>query len=278
MPKQKVVFIDPKFNEYLYDKLSRLTDDQKLKLSSAELKRISTAKDLRTFITWGSLERKFAICTKVGIPWSINFYENPQTFKELLMTVYKQQSIKGMRSETIDKMIKGGVFIVTGKEYAISISMLAQNCHSDVYFLNPDFMKISSAAAYANSSIKANAMNPEYLRSEKSLQTMARMYFESQMSEIYIRSNGLEMVDVVILMFLFSMPNNYMRSEMVARNVEGQYTARTVNIHLYHLFNNGYVDKMPSENNKPAYTISAKGVIFIGNVLRSVLYKTMNDT
>ena len=276
MPKQKIAVYNPKINEYIYDRISRLTDEDKKYLSSAELNLIRTDRDLRTFCAWSTLDKKLAILTKVGIEWNISFFQDTEKFKDLVQRVYRQHTMANMRLDNIDKMRKEGIFLMGNKEVAISLAMLAQNCHSNVYFMNRDFVKISTAAANVNSPKKINALNPEFNKTEEALQIMSKVFFETQMSESYFRSDGLELVDVMILMYLFSRSRNYVEITAIQRACIAKYTDKTVSLHAWELFSHGYVDKLASQSAKPAYTITAKGVMAVGRILNRVTVETFN--
>ena len=273
MPKYKLSIFNPKLNEFLYDKFSKLTSEQKSKLSASELVIFATPKNLRLFITWGALEKKLAICTKVGLAFHLIFYNNPQDFNELVGRVYKQYRMAEFRLRNIEEMVEKGIFVMSEKEAAMSLSLLAQNCHSDIYYLNRDYMKIRSAISIANSSDDMkfqNPLNPEYERSESAMYLLSKVIFEAKIVDNYIRSEGLDMTEMMCLLYLYPRQKTYTMLEAIQRALDGVYKAMSVGLSCFKLFENGYLEKLPISNRRPAYTITGKGILFVGNVIRRI--------
>lgn len=273
MPRYKLSVYDPKINEFLYDKLSKLTVEQKQQLSSSELKLISTKKALRLFMTWGTLEKKLAICTKVGIQFHLIFYDNPEGFDKQLQDVYKQHRMKGLKLDNIESMRDQGIFVVGNKEVALSLSLLAQNCHSDLYYINRDFSKAKGAISIANSSNKLGHQNPlnvEYERTANAMVLLSKFIFEAKMVENQVQSDGLEMVDAMILLFMFSKAKNHVKVETIQQALDGEYKSNTVANHCSLLFTQGYLDKLPTVSRIPIYTITSKGIMFVTRIINRV--------
>jgi hypothetical protein len=275
MGRHKLSIYDTKVNEYIYDKLSKLTVDQKRYLSSSELAIINSNNNLRKFVTWGTLEKKVSILTKVGINFYLIFYEKSEDFNALVDKVYKQYTMKRFKLDNIEAMRDKGVFIVSDKEAALSLSMLAQNCHSDVYFLNRDFMRISRMLDSLKTKIQG-PLNLEFVKSEAAYHTLARMIFETKRAENFMRIDGLETIETMILLFLFQKPKTYVNLEAIQLSLQGIYTPYTVANRSSQLAFNGYIDKLPTESKRPLYTISTLGILYISKVVHKIVNDTLN--
>ena len=277
MPRYKIPVYDPKLNEYLYDKLSRLTYEQRKTLSSSELRLVSSEVEIRKFVTWGTLEKKLAICSKVGIQFSLLFYENVEDYKNLIEKVYKQYTMRRFRLDNIEEMRDRGVFVVTNKEFSLSLSMLAQNCHSDVYYLNKDFIKLRGMVNYATGSRNRNPLNQEYAKSEEAFSLISKLVFHAKMAENFMRTEGLEMVDAMILLLMYSKAKTYIQLDVIQRALEGAYSERVVALRTGELFIEGYIDKLPTQSRKPQYTITGKGINLVGRILLKIVNSTVNE-
>lgn len=277
MPKQKQLsFLELKLNEYLFNRLSKLTDEQKHKLNSSELALIGTKEKLRLFITWGSLDKKLAICTKVGIQFFIFFYEDKDKANSVLQNVYKQHRMKELTVENIEKMASEGIFVTENKNLSMSLTLLAHNSHSDLYYINKDFMQFRRLAKAATDSKKNTPTTDTHLKSEEALKVMARFVFEAISSENYTRSNGLQMIDIMILLLLYPVYKKYLGISSMQRSLEGIYKSNSVAFSASKLFEHGYIDKFPSVKRVVSYTITAKGMNFVGGLLLKITNSAFN--
>ncbi len=274
MPTIKEPSFHPKINEYIYDKLMNATYEQKKGLNSRELALINNKKRLEGFCKGGFIDRKLAMLTKMGIEWHLTFFESSETFRKLLVNVYRQHQMKSLRVDNIESAWRKGVFVITSKQIALSLMMMGEN--STKRFINTDFMKVSEKMAFARSIVKDNSMNPEHIRSQASVRSASRYMLHTLLLDNFLAGEGLMKVDFLIMLVLFDKPNDYFERETVELALHPTYKDRTIQTRSFLLFQDGYLEKVPTRGKQPIYTITAKGISTVGRAIGIITNKTEN--
>lgn len=274
MPIRKNVFIDTKFNEWLFDKLVNLNADQTKNLNHSELRVLRSKTAIKQFVLNENLERKLSILTKLGMQWNLSFWNIGTLDKNILKKTYKQYSTKGLTVENVESMSRQKVFVINSRDMALSMSLMSLNCHSEIYVINPGFMAFKKTAKTVGANISvaktmsASNQNIEHLNVSRETKNMAKVGIELGCIDNYLSGVlNLKMVDMLILWFLYTVPYNFVSVEAIKRALHSKYKPGTIGARAAYLFRDRrMIDKRPSAERTPHYIIMQEGIITVGLV------------
>lgn len=269
------VFLDPKFNEWLYDRLMHINAEQASNLNIYELRMLKSQKHLKSFVSRENLERKLSLLTKLGFNFNLVFHEPQSSLGSLIKKTYRQFTMKGITVESIDEMMQKKVFVQNNRDIALAMAMMSVNCHSEVYVLNAGFtsfrrdLKVLAAGqkklALAMAANNSNIIYDEVSRSTKALSKTCLQVL--QLEDFLSGVMNLRMVDIMILWVLAQTPYNFVGIEAIQRQLRVAHTPSMVASRAAYLFRErNMLEKKPAEEFKPTYIIAAEGILAVGKV------------
>jgi hypothetical protein len=282
MPKRNLAFFDPKHNEWLYDMICSLNHEQKARLNHKELRQIRTKSDIKKFVATGNLERKLILLTKAGVEWSILFWVPKKFSNDVIKEAYRQYSIKGKSVEVIDEMLKSKTFVLSSRDVAISLAMMNQNCHSELFMPNIEFLKFRKFTNEMHANISRGMseknLNLEYQTAYNGLRMVASVVNQAMLMYNDLASTHcLQPLDIVILNMLFLKPHNYVSMDYIRRELKTDYKPQSIGLRCVYLWKQrGMLDKMPAKENVPSYRITQLGILTVGEVANTIVKNASN--
>lgn len=276
MPRRKNVFFDPKFNEWLYDALTNLSADQRTLLNRYEVHMLRDSAALKRFIANENLERRLSLLTKLGFEWNLSFFKTSQYFGKAVRDVYKQYTINGKSVDNVAEMIRQKVFVINSKEVALCMALMANNCHSDVYMLNPAFLAFKKTRTTLTKLGQGMAKSNETVRSkefEAEAKTMSELIYQSIMcQDIILSMFNIRALDLAILLFLYRTPRNYVSMDNIKSELKTDYKPQSIGLRASYLCRERrFIDKRPSSENVNSYIIMQEGILLVGHVMNAIL-------
>jgi hypothetical protein len=282
MPVRNLAFFDPKHNEWLFDILMNLSQDQKARLNAAELRKIRNKTAIKQFVALGDFEKKLIMLAKVGVEFNVIFHIPDKFSKDLIKDAYRQYAIK-KSVDVIDQMMASKTFVLTSRDVAISLSMMSSACHSDVFIPNVEFMRLrrhtTEAAANISKGMSERNLNREYNEGWQAVLLMARIYNQMLEVDTYLESVlNLQPLDLAILNILIQTPYNYVSLDAIKRQLRNAYKANSVMFRCTYLWKQRlFIDKMPAAQNVPTYRITQEGILAVGEIYNLLLNKAVNS-
>jgi hypothetical protein len=273
MPVRKNIVFLPKFNEWIFNYIRNSPKDIKGELNSFERSWIRTKSAIKRWVNNSIIDRKLSLFTKMGMDWALLVFDPNNFDAKDLAKVYKQYAIDGQPLENINDMIRQQCFVVTSKEVALCMSMMASNCHSEVFRINQEFLKVRESIRDMAQVEKfsSNNQNLAYAAAEDAHLRVARIMFHALEIENYLQAViGLQPVDIKILIILRQYPNNFLKVDAIQRRLSHSHQPSTVAARARILFEAGYLEKLPTTSKVPSYQIKSKGILTLGEVLNKL--------
>lgn len=270
MPLRKYSFVDPKFNEFLYDVLVNLTPSQRERLSPFLAAKIRTRTAIKRFVNGESLEQKMAILTSIGFEASLLVYRPENFDPETVKKVYKQNAMNGTPVENITEMIRNKFFVVTSKDIAQALVLMNHNCHGDSYYINQDFLKVRKAVGVTKHiSLSEKNVARQTKDAMQAFREVCRLMLVAYGVPSYLSGKSdLRPVDMAILLILAMFPNNYVSVNFIRRNLSHSYKEAVINRTLGELMRvHKYVDRLPKSEDDKSYRITAEGLLVLGRIV-----------
>jgi hypothetical protein len=270
MPVRKNIVFPARFYEWFFDLLTSIPKEIRRSLNDTELSALRTKSEIKRFAQNSIIDKKLTLLTKLGLDWSLIVFDPKKFDIKTLEKVYRQYSINGAPLDNINDMIRQQVFVLSSKEIALSLGMMASNCHGNTFRINMEITKVNDALAHidkrremaeSNQSKQSSVTDAAYLR-------MARMMFYGMDAENYFLAvHGLLPVEVKILCILYQKPNNYYRVTALQERLKHSHQPTTVAARARILFEQNYLERLPVSTKTPSYQIKAKGILALCDYL-----------
>lgn len=278
-------FFDDKWAEYVYNILSNINHEQKLRLNGRELYILKSDSSIKRFCSSGSLKQQMVLLTRLGYDWFFGFYPVGVMLPELMKKAYRQHTIKDTRTEVMQELIESHVFIIDNKAVATALSMMAMNNHSSVFMINSEFLKIpKELAIYKKSSgalsdlvkeYNPNNVAAEYREAMRSLDLFNEIVGEVMRSEDYLKTvMRINKLDYWILHYLFKYRNNYVSIDYLKRQLHEKYALKGISIRCNYLWKElKLIDKLP-KTTTASYTIKSSGILLLGEIMNAIINRS----
>lgn len=279
-------FFDDKWSELLYNILSNLNHEQKLRLSHKEQLMIQRDNAVKKFVTSGSLKQQMVLFTKIGYDWFFGLYPVGKDVPGIMQKAYKQHTIKETRVDVIQEQLDNHVFIIDNKSVAIAMAMMAMNNHSEEFLINSNFLKAPSVfeGYKKNHAVLSDLLkqyNPGNVAAVYKDTLKAMDFFNEIVGEVMnaealienlFRLNNL---DYWILHFLFKHRNNYVSVEYIKRNIGHLFSPKAIALRCNYLWRDkGFIDKMP-KTEPVSYTIKSDGILILGEIMNTIINRSI---
>lgn len=283
--KEDNYFFDDKWNEYVYNILSNVSQEQKLRLNSQELQILKSDGAMKRFASSAPLRQQLVMLTKIGYDWFFGFYPAGKNMPELMKKTYRQHTLKDTRVEVMQELIDSHVFVIDNRAVATALSMMAMNNHANVFMINSEFLKIPrELAQYERSSVSLaklvkdhnpNNATAEFREALRSLDLFNEIVGEVFRSEDYLRTvMGVTRLDFWILHFLFKHRNNYVSLDYLKRQLYEKYALKGIALRCNYLWKEmNVIDKLPKTTNT-SYTIKSDGILLLGQIMNTIINRS----
>lgn len=278
-------FFDDKWAEFVYNILSNLNHEQKLRLNQKELYIIKNDSSIKRFSTSASAEKQMVMLTKLGYDWFFGVYPVGKFLPDVMKKAYRQHTIKDTRVEVMQELIESHVFIIDNKAVATSLAMMAQNNHSDVFVINTEFMRVPKLLEHyrkTNDPLAKllrdnNPNNPTaaYRDALRAMDEINELIGEALQSVEYMRTVlRISQLDFLILHLLFRHRTKYVSLDYLKRQISHLYPAKSIGIRCAVLFRDSkLVDKLP-KTEPISYTIKSDGILILGEIFNMILNRS----
>lgn len=283
--KEDNYFFDDKWSEYVYNILSNVSHEQKIRLNSGELQILKTDTSMKRFASSASIKQQMVLLTRLGYDWFFGFYPVGKMLPELMHKAYNQHTIKDTRVEVMQELIDSHVFVIDNKAVATALSMMAMNNHSNLFMINSEFLKVpKELAIYERASTSlANLVkdyNPgnataEFREALRSMDVFNEIVGEVFRMEDYLKTvMRITKLDYWILHYLFKHRNNYVSIEFLKRNLYDKYAGKSIGIRCNYLWKElKLIDKLP-KTTTASYTIKSDGILLLGEIMNTIINRS----
>lgn len=278
-------FFDDKWCEYVYNILSNVSHEQKIKLNSRELQILKTDAAIKRFSSSAPLKQQMVMLTRLGYDWFFGFYPVGKMMPELMKKAYTQHTIKDTRTDVMQELIDSHVFVIDNKAVATALSMMAMNNHSSVFMINSEFLKLpkelaiyersSSSLANLVKDYNPNNVTAEYREAMRSLDLFNEIVGEVFRSEDYLKTvMRITRIDFWILHYLFKHRNNYVSVDYLKRQLHEKYPLKSIAIRCNYLWKElKLIDRLPKTTNI-SYTIKSDGILLLGEIMNIIINRS----
>lgn len=236
MPAKRDVLLNPVVSEYLYDCMVNATNEQKSNLKLKYLKAIKNSKTAKVFSAKSTMEEKAILLAKLGIRFSWVFNLSKQRLNELVKGKEKP-------SKLADIMLSEKVMIVTDKQVLQYLNLMAANCHSEVYMMNRDFLKVG----YTLTDWKKDHYNTnlqEVKDSFKATKDMCKLMVGAMInSKLSVTMFGIPETAFTILLFMYSKDKEFLTESEIKLQFNGIYRNFKIGKSTNELLRASYIEK-----------------------------------
>ncbi len=279
MPIRNYVFVDSKFNEYIYDLAVNLTAGQRGRISPFLAAKIRTNSAAKKWANGQKLEEKLAFLASIGMEGGVFVY-NPETFNpDVVKRVYKQNAMDGTPAENIKQMIQQKFFVIHTKDIAESFVLMSNNCHGDSYYINQNFLKVRKAVGVTKH-LELSELNiaRQTRESLEGVRELCRIMLNAWAVNSFVGGKfTMQPVHLAVLTLLAMHPQNYVSITFIRRNLSHTYKESVINRAAGELMHSHkYIDRLPKKEDRKSYRITTAGLIAIGQVLNHIVNSEIN--
>lgn len=275
----KRYFQDPKFNEWLVYRLENLEVEQTSSLNSHEKALVATKEARKRFATSAPLDKVLSFLTKIGLHTALVICDtgklDPEIFKRAFIQHHsKNQHTRNAHMDVLAEMKEKNLFVVDERQIAIALSMMADDCHSAAFELNEQFPKGKRSLNRLKEAIKSKSIEHQFKEHTEAFQNISRLLFESVLIKGWLSGRkNVTLVDLMILLVLVLYPTNYVAIGKIQRSTASVRTGATITKRCNYMWlHTGLLEKLPKQR-PPAYRITSKGILLIGEVLNHIVRK-----
>lgn len=254
MPPKRDILQNPVLCEFVYDCLMKATLEDKKKLNGKFLRATRTSRMAKSFAMKSTQEEKAILLAKLGVQFSWDF----NLTKKRLMELFEDR--KTMTStQLVDVMLKEKIVIVTDKQLIQYLGLMAANCHSELYLLNRDFLKVGYIARefrkeYFNntlSEVKTASLSAKWLA-----RTMVNNIVTAKFCEAIF---DIPETSLSVLLFMFSKDREFISESEIRVYFNGIYRGFKLGKSINDLLKLNFIEKSLLTKNKE-YRVTTAGV------------------
>lgn len=265
LPRKIRQYNDPKFNEWMVELLANLQPNQKGLLNEVELSHLQDRKTIQLFVDHASQDRLDILLTKVGIHCVRAYYNPGKLNPEIIRQSHNQFNIKGKSLEVIKDMLAQDFFVISSRDIALALTLMSMNCHSEAFQPAPQAAAFKGAAAAA--------IDKGQREAQEGMAQVAKVMFASFGLDSFLEAMyNLSRADAMILLLLYIHAGRWVGISYLQRMM-GQVAKKSlIGVRAGKLFReHGYLDKLTASGKQPRFTITSKGTLVIGEIIRRTL-------
>lgn len=265
MPRRNYHWQDAKFNEYLFEVISNLTQQQKDRLSPVLAAKLKTKEMTKRWINGANLDQKLVFLVSVGIELSLVFYQSGKMDAGLIKRTYNQIALRNIPAQNIKQMLDEKVFVIDSKSIAIALAMMSTNCHGDAYYINKNFLRLGTAINNMKWKVGMAEKNVsrQVLAGQQDIATCARAFFLAMGLPYYLHGKSpLLPADLQVLFLLASTPTTYVTTQFIYRHLAFQHSEALINKTITRLeAHYQYIERLPRMGGERAHIITPTGLL-----------------
>lgn len=274
------LFYDEKWTEMIFNLLSTLTHEQKLRLDMSELKIVSNKRGLKKFCAAGDFVRQITLLTKVGYDWFFGVYPAGKHVYPIMKKAYTQNAINNTSPEVIQEQLESRVFLIDNKSVAIALAVMSTNNHTELFDINKEFLKTPATLKYLNrkqgaisSYLKGEEQSNEWHEVSAAMNKMREFVAEVFLLDEYMKNAwGLNKIDFLILHHLYQHQLRYVSVDYLHRMLPG-ISSTSISYRCGLLWSkNNYIDKLP-KTDPVSYTIKSDGILLVREIVHYIVNK-----
>jgi len=271
----KITINSPIINELVFDYLFSLTPEQKRRFTPKELRAVKTAKKARHFVEKATMDEKMLILAKLGVGFSFVLHDknNLLTKKEIKerYAKYTEMSLDKHIQEASDERF----VVLTDRVLINYMNLMGNFTHSDVYLLNLDFHRIGESINAWKKADSAPTVG-KIRQSADYAKQINKLLLAAAMEQKAIRmAREQDDVELLVLYYLNSKQNEYVRRETLQNDFTGFYTPIIIGGAFKRLREKLYIDRNPEILTREEYQITTLGIEYVGNVIKKILHKSV---
>jgi len=260
-------FNDPFLNEFVYDCLWNAFKDQRVNLKLRENKALKSASTARSFATKSTFEEKITLLARLGIPFFFGFGTMDSKVLADLHRTYKENKLL----DAVNELLARKIFVVTQKEVAMYMSLMAASVHSDSYVINRDYIKMG----YHINAWKKDVVEPSDAVTKDALHSareISRVMIQTVMLPKYIEEYGINEVGLTVMLFLFTKNRYDTPVQDIKDLLIPMYSPSKVTNAIKKCIEKQFMAKSLREKKQVRYTLTGLGV----ETAMRIQHKVMN--
>ena len=269
MSNHKFTIPIPSFAQYAYTILKKLSTEEQGLLTDEERGWFESDIKLKNFCRHHSLDRIYSLLSKLGFNIWIFIGREQDDIDNSIISAYEQYNVPEKKVDNTLAMAKNNVFVIDSKDMMFQMHMLKQNVASKAYTLNEHTILIEKATKWkpnkSNDNINENAAN-SYVKFAK----IAGEAFNSL--EFSATTLKLEPIHVQILLQLFAHKDTTINIPELCELVSMSGKRLAIRKRADELFEMKLVARTSNDKN-PHYTINAKGIDIVMQILKRIVEK-----
>jgi hypothetical protein len=257
----KLLVRNPMLNEFVWDLLYNITDEQKKRLSKPHLLILKSSVKTKNFCEFSTLDEKVRLFSELGIENAIVFFQdkiNSVNGLKKILEKYEQDKQAGAANE----IAKLKVFVSSDKNVKWLLSLMADTIHHKSYFLNLEYNRLGY---HIKGWTKDRNLSDSKQVSEsiENSDLLVTMMLNSAMAMDYIDGLlGISALDMKVLLYLYGYRHTYLEKGRIWDFFTPTIAKGKVNTSMKRLFMNEYIKKHIDYTNQ-RYTITTAGIDFV---------------
>ena len=252
MVRKKTLIGDKVVDELAFDTLFHLSQPDKVHLLTApELRATKTAKAARTFASGMTLDEKFILFAKIGIPFFIGIGNTNWNLKKFFKK-YKDLT----KGEKLAEASKTKVVIINDRKVTDFLNMMASLTHSDGYLLNMDFHRVGH---FVNTWKDATVDADNIAEAQDYAKMINKFALVQNMAMKTVRGvTDIGDLDLNVLMYLYDAGARYVSRTTLDNYFGGVYKKTIITAAVKRLVEKSLIERNPTVR-LPEYQITSFG-------------------
>lgn len=241
-----------------------VSKEKLLELSPQEIRLFDTKVKMRRFSDTESLEKRLLLLAKIGVSYTVVLAADRKRAATILeKTVPDTFRVAKDRMALIKEMHNGGMFVFGSREVSMITHMAAQNSHSEIYILNPEYAEMSRKIN--ESIVKTQYKNNEITEAIKGFDEISKIALASLLT-VDSTPGIADITDhqLKILLAMLPLRGNYVTIDTLTSLLhETRRTRNGIAKSATVLTRHGYLAKIHEQKNRKReseYTIMEEGI------------------
>lgn len=256
-------------NEFVYDLLYNITQEEKKNLSKPFLHILKSSVKCKNFAEFSTLDEKVRFFSELGKECVMLFLNDPVNSVNGLKKVLEKYE-DGKQVGASKELVKLKVFVSSDKHVKFFSGLMADTIMHKSYFLN---LELNKTAFHIKSWPKLiNTPDSEELKdSIDSADVVTKNILSSLISIRLINSLvGIDELSMMILLYLYGYRHTYIEKERIWSYFVGGITKGKITTSIKRLFLNQYIRKHVDYKH-PKFTITSSGLLLVNQFRERVI-------
>lgn len=269
--RKEHTFYDPLLNQFVFDCLFMADKEHRAHLKGYELTAMKTATKAKNFAAKTTLDQKIALLSRLGIPFFYGFGIQDSAILQKMFKGYEETGLM----DTVKQTLKHKVFIVTSRETATFLGLMANAVHSDAYVMNRHYLRLGEHVR----KLKQDDQHPSDAAIDECLaasRDLARIGIQYILLSKYVDEFNINEVSLMVLMHLFSKKSFDVPEADLHNLLCPMYVKAKVTNAIKGLVSEKMAERSYREKKTNRVTITAYGIEVMSRIQKKVMNLATN--